>query len=50
MGSKAGKAERLFNKTTMVNLHITLKDPSGVLTQLSPHHSTTVCTASGQNT
>lgn len=44
MGSKAGKAERLFNKTTMLNLHITLKDPSGVLTQRCPDHSMTVYT------
>lgn len=36
--SKAGIAERLFNKTTMLNLHFTLKDPSGVLTKLSHDH------------
>lgn len=28
----------------MLNLHITLKDPSGVLAQRSPHHSMTVYT------
>lgn len=43
-GSKAGIAERLFNKTTMLNLHFTLKDPSGVLTKLSHNHFMTVCT------
>lgn len=42
MGSKAGEAERIFNKTTTVNLHITLNAPSGVLTELSPDHSTIV--------
>lgn len=46
MGSKAGKVERLFNNTTRLNLHVTLKDPSGVLTQLSPDHSMTVYTQS----
>ena len=44
MGSRAGKAERLFNKITMLNLCVTLKDPSGALTQLSPDHSMTVYT------
>lgn len=43
-GSKAGKAERLFNKTTTLNLHVNLKDPSGALTQLSPDHSMAVYT------
>lgn len=43
-GSKAGIAERLFNKTTMLNLHFTLKDPSGVLTKLSYNHFMTVRT------
>lgn len=43
-GSKAGIAERLFNKTTMPNLHFTLKDPSGVLTKLSHDPFMTVYT------
>lgn len=43
-GSKAGIAERLFNKTTMLNLHCTLKDPSGVLTKLSHDHFETLYT------
>lgn len=43
-GSKAGIVDRLFNKTTMLNLHFTLKDPSGVLTKLSHNHFMAVYT------
>lgn len=43
-GSKAGIVERLFNKATMLNLHFTLKDSSGVLTKLSHDRFMTVYT------
>lgn len=43
-GLKAGIAEILFNKTAMLNLHFTLKDPSGVFTKLSHNHFMTVYT------